>query len=197
MVTTITPVVHGSRSAYRIALAFHALGAALAAGAFGAFLGATGAVLGAPWGKTGPALVVVIAVLYAARELVSLPIPLPHLRRQVPEWWRTFYGSGTTAFLYGAGLGVGWLTHMSYGTFAAVAAVALTTGDPVLSAFVCAPFGVARAAAVGLANWARANDDDLSSVARVEEFAASFLPKAANVVALACLVGVASFVLAR
>src|SRR5919108_412641 len=108
MVETITPVVHGGRrSRWGVAVALHLLGAGLSAAALGAVLGGLGWVLGAPWGSVGSWAVAAVAALYALRELFGLPIPLPDRRKQVPEWWRRFFGPSATAFLYGLGLGVG------------------------------------------------------------------------------------------
>ncbi|MGH2675121.1 MAG: methylamine utilization protein MauF, partial [Actinomycetota bacterium] len=91
-------------------LALHLLGATLSAGALGAVLGGAGMVLGAPWGVAGALAVAGVTALYGARELAGLPVPLPELRRQVPEWWRSAFSPGTAGFLYGLGLGVGFAT---------------------------------------------------------------------------------------
>src|SRR5215211_7719064 len=112
MVETISPVVYGTRTRWISALALHAVGAAATAAAFGAAIAAAGALLGAPWGRAGAVAVVVLVAVYGARELAGLPIPVPQLRRQVPDWWRTYFGRPFAAFLYGAGLGVGFLTYL-------------------------------------------------------------------------------------
>ena len=112
MVETITPVVHGgSRSRWGISLALHAIGAAVAAAIVGSLLAGAGALLGAPWGVPGGVLVASAAALYVAREL-GAPVPVPQLRRQVPDWWRTFFPLHVAAFLYGLGLGPGFLTYL-------------------------------------------------------------------------------------
>jgi hypothetical protein len=152
MVETIAPVVHeGRRRNYRIAVALHASGATLSAGALGAVLGAVGAVTGAPWGRTGWMALAVVALAYSLRETLGLPLPLFDRRRQVPEWWRTFYSTRTSAFLYGLGLGPGFFTHLSYGTFVAVAAAAFVSGSPPVGALLTAPFGLARGLSVTVA----------------------------------------------
>jgi hypothetical protein len=89
-------------------------------------------------------VVTATAVLYAGRELAGLPIPVPQLRRQVPDWWRTFFGWPLAAFLYGAGLGVGFLTFLGHGTLVVVAVGIAATGRPGIGALVMAPFGLAR-----------------------------------------------------
>src|SRR5688572_6419167 len=102
MVQTITPVVHGgSRRRLVVSLLLHALGATTSAAAFGALLGGGGALLGAPWGRGGMVIVATLGVAYAAREIYGIPVPLPELRRQVPDWWRGALGPRTSSFLYG------------------------------------------------------------------------------------------------
>jgi uncharacterized membrane protein YesL len=91
-----------------------------------------------------------VALLYLMRELFSLPIPVPALRKQVPEWWRTFYSTNVTAFLYGLGLGIGYATYLSYGTSIVVSLAAIASGDVVVGALICGAFGVARSVAVAL-----------------------------------------------
>jgi hypothetical protein len=145
MVETIAPVVHGGKNrSYWTAVLLHTLGTTLSAAAFGAVLGFVGSLLGAPWGTAGLVALAVVAAVYAARELFNLPIPLPDLDRQVPEWWRTFYSKNVAAFLYGLGLGVGWLTYLSFGTYVAVMTGAFISGDPATGALICGAFGLAR-----------------------------------------------------
>jgi hypothetical protein len=166
MVETITPVVHeGNRRRYLTSVALHTLGATLAAGAFGALLGALGELLSAPWGSGGAVAVLAVAGLYLLREVFSLPIPIPDRHRQVPEWWRRFYSPPTAAFLYGLGLGIGFLTFLTFGTFVAVAAGALVSGDPLLGAAVCAPFGLARGLSVLFGGWGEWGADPLDHIA--------------------------------
>lgn len=178
MVETITPVVYGRRRTFLLAVGFHAAAATITAGLMGAGLGLVGMVLGAPWGRAGALSVAAVALLYAAREAGGLPIPLPDARRQVPEWWRTFFSPPVAATLYGAGLGVAFLTFLSFGTFVAVAAAALVSGDPVLGALLCAPFGLARATAVALVGLGSRGPGD--SVAEIARVGAGSVPRAVN-----------------
>ena len=191
MVETITPVVHGGRRPkYWLAVGLHAAGAGLAAAALGIALGASGSLLGAPWEGSGAVIVAALAAAYAGRELLGWPLPLPERRRQVPDWWRTFYGPSVAAFLYGAGLGIGFATFLGHGTFVAVAAGAVATGDPVLGASLCAPFGLARGLSVVVAGGA-GTQDPASPVDRLEALAATGAVRAANGVALAGVATVA------
>ena len=168
MVETITPVVHGGRRGrWGGVLALHVLGAAIAASAFGALLGGAGALLGAPWGAAGPAAVVAVAALYVAHEVLGVPVPVPQLRRQVPEWWRTYFGPRTSSFLYGLGLGVGFLTYLLHGTLVVVSVAAVASGRPIVGALVMAPFGIARGATSSVARRASTPDAHAALVGRL------------------------------
>ncbi len=188
MVETITPVVHGGRRArWSAAVALHALGAGAAAAAFGAALGWLGLLAGAPWGGGGMLLVVVAALAYGARELAGLPVPIPERRRQVPQWWRTYFSPLPAAALYGVGLGVGFLTYLRHGTLVAVAAAATVSGDPATAALLVAPFGIARGLAVAVVGGARTSQEVAGIVDRLESLAASRWPRLLNGLALAAI----------
>jgi hypothetical protein len=153
MVDTISPVVHGGRnSRYWFTWSLHALGATVAAAITGMLFGSIGMLLGAPWGSIGAASVAIVAVLYAARDLFGLPIPLPDLKKQVPEWWRTFFSPPVTSTLYGVGLGAAFYTSLRFGTYVVVSAAVITAGSPLLGALVCAPFGLGRALVIAAAD---------------------------------------------
>jgi hypothetical protein len=144
MVETITPVVHGGRGRWLGALTLHTAGATVTAAAFGAVLGAIGALLGAPFGRAGLVALAVSAAAYAAADHSGRRVPIPQLRRQVPDWWRTFFGRPVAAALYGAGLGIGFFTYLAHGTLVVVAGAAFAGGRPALGALLMAPFGLVR-----------------------------------------------------
>jgi hypothetical protein len=152
MVETITPVVHGGRGKWAGAFALHVAGATVAAASFGALLGAVGRLLGAPWGRAGAVALAGGALIYAFHELPKVTVSVPQLRRQVPEWWRTFFAPPVTALLYGAGLGIGFLTYLAHGTLVVVAAAAAASGDPWWGAVLVGTFGFARGASAVLAH---------------------------------------------
>lgn len=194
MVETITPVVHGERrSRWAIVLALHVAGAAAAAGAFGAVLGATGSALGAPWGAAGLVAIATVGALYLAREAFGLPIPVPQLRRQVPDWWRTFFPFAPAAFLYGLGLGVGFFTFLAHGTLVVVSVAALASGRPALGAVLLAPFGLARGLSAAVAMRARTTEEGAALVGRLADAASRPVWRVAHVVALAVIVGIAAW----
>jgi hypothetical protein len=198
MVETITPVVHGGRRGrWGIAVALHVAGASAGAAALGAALGLAGAVLGAPWGGIGLWLAAAVAVAYAGRELMKIAVPLPDRKRQVPEWWRTFFGPLTASFLYGLGLGVGFLTYLRHGTLVAVAAVAVVAGDPLAGALVLVPFGVGRSLTVIAAVPGVTSEAVSRVMARLDAWALSALPKRVNGAVLLAVAGVATLAALR
>ncbi len=177
MVETLTPAVCGSRQRYRVALALFALGAVLSAAVLGALLGLAGSALDRTWAL---AAVGALALMAALREAGILRIPVPELRRQVPERWRREWPLAGWSFGYGAGLGVGVLTHQAVWTFWVAAAGVLALGDPLVSALCLAPFGVGRALMVALP--ARDGRDGAEAVGRM--IARRGLLRPANVAAL-------------
>jgi hypothetical protein len=144
MVETISPVVHGGRARWLGTLALHTFGATGTAALFGAALGWIGGVLGAPWQRPGLLALAAVSAVYALDALTRLRVPVPQLRRQVPDWWRTFFGRSFAAVLYGAGLGIGFMTYMSNGTLVVIAFAAVASGRPAIGAIFVGPFGLVR-----------------------------------------------------
>jgi Methylamine utilisation protein MauE len=197
MVETITPVVHGgSRSRWGISLALHAIGAAVAAAIVGSLLAGAGALLGAPWGVPGAVLVAAAAALYIAREL-GAPVPVPQLRRQVPDWWRTFFPPHVAAFLYGLGLGPGFLTYLGHGTVVVVSVAAFASGRPLLGAAVLAPFGLARGFGPVLAFGVRSPSDAAALVERLDRSASRARWRVANALAVSMVLAAAAIEVRR
>lgn len=144
MVETISPVVHGGRARWLGTLALHTMGATGTAALFGAVLGWIGGALGAPWQRPGLLALAAISTLYALGALTRLRVPVPQLRRQVPDWWRTFFGRPFAAVLYGAGLGIGFMTYLANGTLVVIAFAAAASGRPMAGAVVVGTFGLVR-----------------------------------------------------
>jgi hypothetical protein len=185
MVETIAPVVHGERKRpYFQTLGLHTVGATASAALVGAIAGGIGALVGAPWGRSGLLLVVALGAAYGCRELFAWPVPLPERKAQVPDWWRTFYSPATAALMYGAGLGAGFLTHLTYGTPVVVGALAFVSGGPATGALLLAPFGLARGLSIAINATGR---DPADIVCRLEQVATSRLPRLANGLALVCI----------
>jgi hypothetical protein len=186
MVDTIGAVVNGEgRKRAALSALLHVIGATATAALLGAALGALGSLLGAPWGAASVVVVIVLAGAYLLRETLHIPIPVPQSRRQVPDWWRSFYTAPIAAFLFGAGLGVGFLTFLTYGTFLVVATAAFVSGDPVLGVALCGPFGLARSLAVAVV--ARRGVDLRAFIHKLEALGETSLPRTANASILAVI----------
>jgi hypothetical protein len=129
-------------------------------------------------------VVLALGILYLAREAAGLPLPVPQARRQVPDWWRTFFPRPVFALLYGAGLGVGFLTFLSAGTLVVVAAAALASGNAALGALLMAPFGLVRGASVVASAGVVSAPDGAALVERLAAFARGPALRVANSLAL-------------
>lgn len=184
MVETISPVVYGTRTRWAGALALHAVGATATAAGFGALVAAAAAMLGAPWGRAGGAIVAGAAVVYLVRELTGIRVPVPQLRRQVPDWWRTYFGRPLAALLYGAGLGIGFFTFLGHGTLIVVSVGAASTGRPLWGALAMAPFGLARGLSPVVAARSREPEDGRRLVDRLSS-SSDRLRRGLNALALA------------
>lgn len=182
MVETLTPAGCGSRQRHRIAVALFTAGSVLGAAALGAVLGLAGAPLDREWAL---GVVAALALVAAAREAGLVRIPLPQLRRQVPERWRREWPLAGWSFGYGLGLGVGLLTHQVVWTFWVMAAGALALGDPLVAAACLTPFGLGRALMVVLP--APGGEDAAAAVGRMVERRRWLRP--ANVAALLVAAG--------
>lgn len=193
MVDTISPAVHGGKRnlSYWSSVALHIVGATLSAALLGALLALAGNALGAPWDDVGNWVLAGIALVYALGALLRLPIPVPALSRQVPSWWRTFFSKRVTAFLYGLGLGVGYYTHLSFGTFVVVSVAAFVGGDVAWGAALCGTFGFVRAALVLVASSVRDEELAQQMSLRLEDLAGSPLQRATNGLALMATAAIA------
>jgi hypothetical protein len=154
MLETFTPAVCGSRKRQRTATVLFAVSAVAASATLGALLGLAGEALGASRLVLAAAA---LALLAAAREARLVRLPLPQVRRQVPEGWRFRLPLPLWASGYGAGLGAGVLTHQSVSTFWVACAGALALARPLPAALCLSLFGAGRAAMVV---WPRRRRDD-------------------------------------
>ncbi|HYJ59909.1 MAG TPA: MauE/DoxX family redox-associated membrane protein [Actinomycetota bacterium] len=169
MVETITPVVYGGRARWAGGLALHVVGATLAAAAFGALAGWVGGLVGAPFGASGLVALGAAAIVYAGAAAEAWVAPVPQLRRQVPDWWRTFFSPPVTAFLYGAGLGIGFLTFLATGALAVVTLAAVLSGSAAAGAVLAGGFGLARGLSALPAIRVRDAEDGRQLVDRLSE----------------------------
>lgn len=180
MVETIAPVVYGGKRRYLGAVLLHAAAAAFTGASFGALLGLIGFLTGAPWGDAGLVAVAVIGLAYAARELLGLPLPLFDRKKQVPDWWRTFYSPHVAATLYGAGLGIGFLTFLRHGTYVVVCSIAVVSGNPLVGVLLGATFGLTRGLTALMSVKSADEVAAANVVTRLEGTATTIAPRVVN-----------------
>ena len=147
MIETITPAGCGGRKRHVIALAIFTVAAVAAAALLGAALGALGAAA-SPLRTFAVALVASLALLGVARALAGSGVRVPEIARQVPESWRRTLPLPVWSAGYGAGLGVGLLTHQVVFTFWIALAAIIALGSPPAGALCLGLFGAGRAAMV-------------------------------------------------
>ena len=96
------------------------------------------------------------------------------------------------SFLPGLGLGVGFLTFLTYGTYLAVSVAARAIGDPGLGALLLAPFGLARGVSVLLAARTTSSEGAAAVVDRLQSVGQTRFPRMLNAAALAGLAAIAA-----
>lgn len=120
MAATINPAVSGSTlRRWAIHVAGFAVAVFVAATAIYAMLRVAFAIVAGLLGESAwliPAGIVV--ALCVLRDLGVRQAPVPYRDVQVPEWVRASMLPGVTSLIYGAHLGVGFLTRFTYSTHA-------------------------------------------------------------------------------
>ncbi len=142
MVETFTPAGCGGRQRQVTAIVCFTVASMAAAIAVGAACGALGGLL--PQRRRLLVAAGLIAALAALREAGVLRLPVPDLRRQVPERWRRTLPLPVWSSGYGAILGSGFGTYQPAGTYWVVLCSIAATGRPLVGAACMALFGLAR-----------------------------------------------------
>jgi hypothetical protein len=82
-----------------------------------------------PIGPYAPPAVLAVAAWASARDL-GYRVPVPYINRQVPEWFRSLFTTWVTSGLYGALLGLGFVTKFTYGVHMVLILVLALTVPP-------------------------------------------------------------------
>lgn len=148
MIGTIVPMVYGLHQSGRRSTAHiaHLAGAIAGGSLVGAALGWFGHLLKSAIGSAELLFIVTagLALSYALHELQLVTLPMPQRHWQVPASWRSTYRPSVAATMYGFGLGVGFLTHVTTAAFYAVCGLVVSIGDPVSGAVVFGMYGLGR-----------------------------------------------------
>jgi hypothetical protein len=141
MAETFTPAGCGGRIPRVVAVLLFSGAAVASAALLGGALGWLGSLVSGRW-----LLVAAVALVAAAalREMGVLRVPVPALRRQVPEQWRRERPLVVWSTGYGAILGVGVGTFLPTATFWAACGGVVALASPASGALCLACFGVGR-----------------------------------------------------
>lgn len=122
----------------------YAIGSISASMSIGGLLGLIGNFLGLPalWSRV--ALVAGTAVL-SLMELGLVRRPIPRIRRQTGKLWRDRYGPVRSAFFWGADLGFGVTTQVTFASFWALLASCIVVANPGWGALLFGGYGLGRA----------------------------------------------------
>ena len=152
MVHTIAPAVRRkpTLTGWALVVIPYMAGSILGGAFTGAFVAAVGSVLR----RAGPSHIAVLALFIAVctvaviRDMLRPTSVLPSLQRQVPARWRATLPLGYATFLYGIQLGLGWATHVYFGSYYILLGMILLTGNIKTGLLVHATYGLARGAVV-------------------------------------------------
>lgn len=158
MISSITPVVYGSRRRLRwlVAVGLYSSSAALGSVLTGVAVSGLGfwvqhfwaSLVGLRWFWFA-----VVAFLYSLHEAGLLQLPYPQREWQVPSGWRVQYHPWIVALLYGFFLGLGFLTRISVPTFHLFLFWAFLVGSPGQAAPMAALFGLSQGLPLLITGW--------------------------------------------
>lgn len=130
----------------------YSLAGVITAGATGVVLGALGGWLNltelGSWRSYGISL---LAVVLAARDLGIVEFYLPAPQCQTQKRFANNRGFNWAVVAWGAHIGLGFATRISYSGFWLIVAMAVTVGDPVYGAALLILYWLGRALSVWLA----------------------------------------------
>ncbi|MGH2410842.1 MAG: hypothetical protein ACRDGS_10815 [Chloroflexota bacterium] len=70
---------------------------------------------------------------------------LPTTHRQTPAWFRSAFGPQWSAFAWGADLGLGWTTYVTFSGYYGLVLWALLLSSPVHGSMIVGAYGLGRA----------------------------------------------------
>jgi hypothetical protein len=111
----------------------------------GAGLGAMGMLLPTRYQAAGVALLSILCLLWALRELQLIKLPMPQWQRQVQQHWLGRLPWNLLAVGFGVQLGCAVATRIKTAITYAALCAALLVGSPIRGAIIMGTFGLARA----------------------------------------------------
>lgn len=151
MIGKIGPLVQGETSRKSWTL-LHVLGGCLGGAAAGLILASISALFSqaAPVAAAAaPTVLLPVGLLYAGfvdAGIVRMPIFNPS--RQTPGWWPCAFGDKAAIFMWGADLGLGFSTRITFQGLLPLALFGLLAGNVVTAVLVMSLYGFVRALTV-------------------------------------------------
>jgi len=186
MIGEITPLVQrAGRRIWIMVVTWHIAGATLSAALLGLVLSTCGLVFGVAGWKLPLSVVVGGAMFFCAlRDMDIGRWPLPSLRRQTPAWLPRVFGNRWGVFTWGADLGQGWTTYVSFAGYYGLVLWAFVAGQPAQAVVILGSYGAGRALPVLVAGFVGHD----YTLARVHQ-AHMYMLHAVNAIALAVVAG--------
>lgn len=149
MISTIGRLVQVAPTRWVQCLSLYVMTGLISSMAFGAILGALGALssgwIAAPY-RLG--LLTVAASVYGAVEILGRRLWIPSAHGSVPQWWWERFGPLRASMLYGGVLSVGISTVVRYPSYWIVVGCAFLFADLVYGSLLLLCYGSARAASL-------------------------------------------------
>ena len=128
---TLTPLRSRSRPLWIKAVLAYTLCGALTASCVGAVLAHVGAAIGIHAHPTTTAIVIlVLAIVFLAREIGWIKFSLPQIHRQTTKMWADQFGLVIAGGMWGAHIGLAFFTVVKHGGFYVIVAIALAFQPP-------------------------------------------------------------------
>lgn len=152
MVYTIAPAVRRkpTMTGWGLIAGPYVVGSIIGGAATGTLVGGTGMVLRSSASDDAVLLAIfaLVCLIAIMRDLLRPACFLPSLQRQVPVRWRANLPLGYATFLYGVQLGLGWATHVYFGSYYILLSVIFLEGSAKYGLLIHATYGLARSAAI-------------------------------------------------
>lgn len=186
---TITPMRHQSRAMWRGAAFGYLVGGVVTGGLVGAGLGEIGTFFQLQQPLTF-SVMAVLATALAAREFGWWSFRLPQIHRQTCSVWASEFGAVCASTMWGAHIGLGFVTVIRHGGFFVVALNAAAWG-PLYGAALFACYWIGRALPVVAGPWLAVNPKEGGSIVlQIQEASLAFSRTAGVALLCFCLIAV-------
>ena len=141
------------RLKYITKLALFVVSATVSGSVVGGISGIVGSWITPPFFSLQHSIIVFVvatSLIYGAAELLGIKLWVPTRHWEVPKQW-SFYGSLFYAAIFGATLGIGFFTFITFVGYYLLLLSCILAADPVYGSIVMAIYGLSRAIPVSIA----------------------------------------------